>query len=276
MKRLIVTTDLSANSKAGIRFALQMAKQVKAELVFCYISEVTQPASWSDRHYDQFRKEKIAEITPKLKNFVSGIAGKGRLSMPAKFIVELGLNADRTIISVAKKYKADFICMSTRGAGKMKKIFGTTASKIITTSPTPVIVVPQRYLAKKIDKVFFASDFASLQKELKPVMVLSSALKAKVQVFHYDYLLDVPENVKRLEAKVKKNQAKNLSFHFRKMKIDYTLADHLAKDIRKEKPSLVVLFTKQNRDWFERLFLPSEAAEMSFHTNIPLLTFRKK
>lgn len=34
MKRILVTTDFSANSKAGVRFAIQLALQTKCELVF--------------------------------------------------------------------------------------------------------------------------------------------------------------------------------------------------------------------------------------------------
>jgi len=48
------------------------------------------------------------------------------------------------------------------------------------------------------------------------------------------------------------------------------------KSIRKFKPSIVVLFTKQNRDWFERLFLSSKSADISFDTKKPLLIIPKK
>ncbi len=59
-------------------------------------------------------------------------------------------------------------------------------------------------------------------------------------------------------------------------KIDIPLSEHLKKEINKEKPDLIVLFTKPNRKWFDRLFPSSEAQEMAFNTKIPLLVFRKK
>jgi len=276
MEKILVTTDLSANSKTGIRFALQMAKQLDAELNFYYVSEVTKPTSWSDLHFKKYQKENIEENTTRLMNFVRDTIGDEKMVANVKYTIDLGLKPSDLILKAAKKYKADYICMSTRGAGRVKKLFGTNASSIITTSLIPVIVVPQRYQIKPIDSILFASDFAALDREMKKVTALAERLKATVDVFHYDYLLHVPENVKKLERKSEKYVSDDIQFHFKRLEIDIPLSEHLTKDVKKEKPSLVVLFTKQNRNWFDRLVLPSESAEMSFHLNIPLLTFRKK
>lgn len=277
MEKIFVTTDLSGNSKAGIRFALQLAEQINAQLIFYYVSEVTKPTSWSNQHYELYKKENIREKTLKLKNFVNELAGGNKkLMAKASFIVELGLDVDKLIITAAKKNKASFICMSTRGAGKVKKLFGTNASSIITTSSLPVIVVPQKYRVKPIDTLFFACDFASLGKELKIVEDFAAKAKAKTKVYHYDYLLHVAENARKLESKIAKYKTKTVSFQLKRQEIEHSLSYALAEDIKKEKPSILILFTKQNRNWFDRLIMPSEATEMSFHANVPLLTFRKK
>jgi len=49
----------------------------------------------------------------------------------------------------------------------------------------------------------------------------------------------------------------------------------LQEDIRKSRPSMVAMFTKQNRDWFERLFVSSKTAQLGFDTKTPLLVFKK-
>jgi len=53
------------------------------------------------------------------------------------------------------------------------------------------------------------------------------------------------------------------------------LTTQMHRDIPASKTSLLTLFTKQNRNWFERLFLSSNSAEMTFNTKIPMLVFRK-
>jgi nucleotide-binding universal stress UspA family protein len=277
MLKLFVTTDFSANSKAGVKFALQLQAQTKCELVFYHVVEIMKPTSWNDIRYKLFAKQKIADFTEKLIAFVSNVKGeefKAKGSIAYK--VEIGTSIDQMVIQGAKKNKANFICMATKGAGRVQKFFGTNASAMINNSPIPVIVVPSGYKSKAISSIFYASDFAALGPELKKLQSFSASTQAKIKVFHYDYLLHVPENKMKLEKTAAKYATKDLSFQFRRQEIEFSLAAHLKKDIQKEKPELVVLFTKQNRKWFDRLFPSSEAQEMAFNTKLPLLVYRKK
>lgn len=277
MNKLLVTTDFSTNSKAGIKFAMQIQAQTKCELLFYHVIEIMKPTSWNDVRYKSFAKQKIAEFTEELIAFITKVKGTefkalGKIS----YKVEIGTVIDQMVIHAAKKNKADFICLATKGAGRIQKIFGTNSSSLINLSPIPVIVVPSNYNSTSITDVFYASDFVKLGPELKLVQKFATDIKAKTKVFHYDYLLHVPENLAKLEKKSSKYKTKDLSFNFRRQEIDIPLSEHLKKEIKKEKPSIIVLFTKHNRKWFDRLFPSSEAQEMAFNSKIPLLVFRKK
>lgn len=274
MNKVLVTTDLSVNSKSAIKFAVQFAKQAKSTLIFYLVSEVIKPTAWSDKHYKRHVKETTDRYLPKLKEFVEKVAGK-KLNN-AEYLVELGWDVPKMIMGAAKREKVSFICMSTHGAGKVKKLFGTNSSAIITSSATPVIVIPQKYKVNPIKNILFACDFAALSREMKLVKNMAESIKAKVNVLHYDYLLDVPEKRRKLETRAEKFRSSAINFHFKKLHIENSLSEHLSHEIKKEKPAIVVLFTKQDRNWFDRLILPSQAAEMSFHLKVPLLTFRKK
>ena len=46
MKRILVTTDFSTNSKAGVRFAIQLASQTKCELTFYNVHETLKSNAW--------------------------------------------------------------------------------------------------------------------------------------------------------------------------------------------------------------------------------------
>lgn len=276
MEKILITTDLSAKSKSGIKFAFQLASQLKAEIIVLYVAEVTKPTSWSDQHYARFFKETKSKYIPKLEDMISKTLGRSGKIKNVKYAVELSLNVSEAIIAAAKRNKVSFICMSTRGAGKVKKLFGTNATSVLTTSPIPVIVVPEKYIPEKIDKVLFASDFADLSREMKTVSAFADKLKATTKVVHFDYLLHVPENLRRLEIKSEKFTNKRTKFEFKKMNIENTLAFHLSEAIKSEKPSVIVLFTKQNRNWYDKLLLPSEASEIAFNPKVPLLTYKKK
>lgn len=275
--RLLVTTDFSANSKAGIRFALQLQSQINCELVFYHVIEIMKPTSWNDEHFKKFAKQKIASFTEELIEFVTKVRGEGFVAKgKIGFKVEIGTSIDELVIQAAKKSKSNYICMSTKGAGRIKKLFGTNASSMVNNSPIPVIVVPSTYKPKPLAELFYASDFAMLGAELKQVQKFTENTKARINVFHYDYLLHVPENKAKLEKLASKYAGKDLVFNFRRQEIEMPLSTHLKKDIRQVKPDLVILFTKQNRKWFDRLFPSSEAQEMAFNTTVPLLVFRKK
>jgi nucleotide-binding universal stress UspA family protein len=277
MKKILVTTDLSVNSKSGIRFALQLAKQTHCELHFYHAVQILKPTSWSDGRYKNFQAEKIAEFTARVTGFVKNVSERNELPLSSfKVIVQVGTRVPEMIIETAKKLKAAFVCMGTHGAGRIQKILGNIASELITTSEIPVIIVPKNYRAKPISRLFFACDFAMISKEMPVVEQLRHELNAELGVFHYDYLLHVQENRKKLEKKSMKFQNSSTTFHFKRQEIEHSLSKHLEKDIQKEKPSLVILFTKQNRNWFDRFFMQGETTELAFHAKVPLLTFRKK
>ncbi len=276
MKTVLVTTDLSTNSKSGIRFAMQLALQGNYNLVFYYVVEVMKPTSWNDQRFRNFEKDKLSEAEDRLAAFVQKVfQASGKVAGNFKYKVETGTRIAESTIAAAKAVKADLICLGTRGGGAVKKLIGTVATDLLTTSPVPVIVVPERYRVRPVKTLFYSTDMESLSTELKKVQLFAQTLKARTEVYYYDYLLMEPLNVKKMEKRVEKFKAPGINFNFRRLSVEETLAKHINKDVIKDKPSVLVLFTKQNRSWFEKLFLSSKAAELALKPNVPLLVFRK-
>jgi len=277
MKRILVTTDFSTNSTSAIRFAMQVSKQTGAELIFYHVIEIMKPTSWSRDKYAKFEVATIAENSEKLEKFVSS-AGKNLSSSvrKIKYVVEIGTDVTGFVIKAARKNKADFICISSKGAGNVKRLFGTNSSALIMHSPIPLAIIPPNYKGEKITKLFYASDLDGLKREMKVVQELASDLNAATSVYHYDYMLQEGSSTKRLEKIAAPYSSKKVKFIFKRQEIDISLSEHLSRDIKKEDPSALILFTKQNRNWFDRLFNPSETASFSFNAHVPMLVFRKK
>jgi nucleotide-binding universal stress UspA family protein len=277
MNKILVTTDFSTASKAGIRFALQLAKQTKGTLIVFHAMGLPKPTRWGDNKYNAYAEAELKKAHIRLMRFIDSIGlQSGFATKAVQGVVTEGWQVDRSVIDYATHIKANFICMSTRGAGLLKKMVGTNASTILTTSPIPVIVVPKTYQVSPISHILYSSDFNTLGSEMKKVVDFAKPLKAKVSVYHYDFLLPLDEAKIKLEKIAAKHSARNVKFYFKKLHIENSLAHHLQNDIRKSKPSLVALFTKQNRGWYDRLFLSSKSAEISFNTKTPLLVFRKR
>ena len=277
MKKLLVTTDFSVNSKAGIRFALQLANQSGCEITFLHSIEVTKPTSWSKSKYDVYAKTEMDKSTKQLKAFADELIQELKIkTRPYHVAIQMGLNVGELTVAFAKKIKADYICLSTRGAGAVKKIFGTHASYLVTHCPIPVIVVPEHYHTKSITAVWYSSDMENIAIEMKTIGSFAQAINAKVIANHYSYLMDEKSTKTKLQAIVTKYKNAKTTFKLRKLKLDHSLIHYIETDIKNEHPSIVALFTKQNHNWFSRFFLGSNSEELSFASHSPLIVFRKK
>ena len=273
---ILVTTDLSQNSKAGVRFAIQLAAQTQSKLVFYHVSELLTPTSWSKEEAIQFVDTIIKTGEEQLNAFLDAIyALFPAMSLKHESVVESGTDVDNAIINYAKKINADFICMSTHGGGVLDKIVGTNASTLVSRSPIPVIVVPRDYHKKRIDKIGYASDYAHLDDEMSIVQAFAVALNAQLDVYHFNYNVH-DTHIKTDFEKIKtKYASKKTFFHTPEICLEYSLVEHLQRMIDKEKPSILVMFTEQKDNWLERFFIESKTVDMSFGSKVPLLTMPK-
>jgi nucleotide-binding universal stress UspA family protein len=274
MRKILVTTDYSTNSKAGVRFAIQFASQSSAEIIFYHVHEGVADNNWNPKKKNENPDHDLR--LEKLHKFINSIYTSSQLPL-VKFrcVVEVGFDTNNMILNFAKQCKADYICISTRGGGTLKKLLGTTTSALIEKSTTPVLVVPKTYRIKPINEIWYSSDLANLKSELTKVQKFALPFKANIHVYYYDFMIEVDEIMNKLNKVAAKYTTKGTYFHFKKMKIDHTISHHLQNDMTKHKPSLVVLFTKQNRSWIDRLFYRNNTKEVTFDTKTPLLILKK-
>ncbi|WP_431209511.1 universal stress protein [Puia sp. P3] len=69
--RILVPTDLSPASRAGVRYAIQWSLHQPADLVFCYVVNILKPPSWSDNRYNAYAKSMRARYMRELRRFVT-------------------------------------------------------------------------------------------------------------------------------------------------------------------------------------------------------------
>ena len=178
MNKILVTTDFSTYSRAGIRFALQLASQSKVELTFIHCYYNAKPTIWTQQKFDDFEKEEVAKLYTQLDHFVMNEMKKSGIDIKlVNYACVRSLKTDEAIHLFAKEHQFNFICISTRGAGGMKKFLGTNTSELINTSLVPVIAVPYDYKPKAIKRIMYASDLANADMELKEVAKFVKPLK---------------------------------------------------------------------------------------------------
>ena len=276
MDKILVTTDFSSNSKAGLRFAIQLASQHKYQLTFFHSYYIKKPTLWSDEKYGDYEKGQARKIQNKLNLLVESIYENMKVvSKNKKCVIKSSVLTDSNIREYAREYKYNFICISARGAGVVNKILGTNTSNLINQSTVPVIAIPRNYRVSKITSILYSSDLINLENELKKVVGFTKPLKAKVELLHFHYPYEMTNNKKMINEVVKKISKHNIKLHLEDINPAETLITNIEVTIKKLKPSMMIMFTEQNRSFFDKIFLSSKSGEYSFNAKIPLLVFNK-
>jgi len=279
MKKILVPIDFSANSKKAIRFAIQFASQTNSEIIFFYVVSIMPPTTegaWDFPYYPQFQEDEVKRSQNYMEKLIKKVAGRQAFSgISYKCISQLSTNINTEINTFAEEHKVDFICIGATGTGVLGKLFGTVASYLMVHSKLPVIVVPKNYRLKPLADICLSTDMEDPEAEIKKVLKLADSLSAMVSVVHFDYEIDLTENMAKFTQITRKFESDTVRFRYRKLNALHPLNDHLRKFIVQNKPSLLVLFTKQNRNWFDRLIVRSNSVDMSFSAKVPLLVYRK-
>lgn len=276
MKKILITTDFSANSKAAIRFAVQMFEQHNCNLTFFNSCHIVQASKPGQKSFSSFENNEMHQIKIQLEKFVNGVyKSMGIVPSKVQYVVSNSFITDSNIMKYAEDHQFDFICISRSGSGNAKKLFGTNTSNLIMHSKVPVIAIPSTYRRRKISLVTYASDLANLDAEIKSVLRFSKPLGAKAQLLHFNYPSD-QQNVSKTIKEVLDAYAKeHITFKLKTIDISMNLVANMQSEIKKINPSVLVMFTNQHQSFFERLFLSSSTADYSTKSSVPLLVFRK-
>lgn len=276
MKKILVTTDLSNNSKSALRFAIQLASQNGYSLTFFHVYHILKPTSWSDTTFVSFEKSGSTEIANKLNKFVTDLyKSLGIAAETPQCVAKSGAYPDREIMKYASEHKYSFICVSRKGHGQTSRFFGSNISSLIKKSKVPVIAVPDNYKRTNISTVTYLSNLLNLDNELKKVSAFIGPLDVKVEMLHFKVPVDYLVKASQFESIKDKLASHGISAHYETLNYEKTLIENINKIIDRSKPSLLVMFTDQKRTLFEKIFLSSISAEFSSMVKCPLLVFNK-
>ena len=143
MKKILAPTDFSDLSKLGIRHALEMARDMSAEVIVYHAVDVG--GSWKTMRSELRLPRDVIETNRKvLGKFLRDHFADCMDLVEVRQMVEFGA-PDRNIVEVAEKENVDLIVMSTHGrTGIDHVILGSVTEKVVARAPCPVLVVPRR------------------------------------------------------------------------------------------------------------------------------------
>jgi universal stress protein A len=142
VRKILAPTDFSDLSKVGIRYALEMARDITAEVIVYHAIDVGE--QWGNRRTQVSLYRNLLEESRRLldrflaENFADCID-----LVEVRQVVEFG-RPYKNIVEEAATEGVDIIVMSTYGrTGIDHVILGSVTEKVVAHAPCPVLVVPR-------------------------------------------------------------------------------------------------------------------------------------
>ncbi len=275
---ILVPTDFSRASLAGIRFAIQWSQQQNAHLTFVHVMTLLRLTKWTDRQFEDFAVSERKLRQKQLDTLIADVQRRYPLPPDSYSLLLLeGVSADVVLLDYCRRHPGiHLVCMGTRGAGKVSKLFGTNTGNLITHSDIPVIAVPAAYRRKEITRILYATDLSHYQNELKEIVRLARPLHAKISVLHLVQPGETPINTNILQKVWEKEFDYPVTVDFRSADSSISQTADLDRAVTDFNPSLVIMFSDRRRTLFQRIFYPSRAENLAFSTKAPLLVLGKR
>lgn len=274
---ILVPTDFSPGSRAGIRFAVQWSRQQDAKLILVHVLNIVRMTRWSPQQFEAFAISQRRLTLGRLQRLAADVCRQMHFSRRnlSTMVIE-GISADVSLLDfISSRPDIGMICMGTRGAGRISKILGTHTGNLILHSNIPVVAVPVAYRSKAIKNILFAADLVDHKTELRRAVGVASDLKASLRVTHVAWRGETMLDPALMGKVWSQEYGYPVNMSYEPADPALSVAGNLDVVIRRRKPSLVILFTDRERSGFDRLFFPSQSEGLSFRTRVPLLVLGK-
>lgn len=270
MKKILVPTDFSSLSRSAALYAIDMAKEVKAELALVSVIEIDHSSAklmnWK-KLQEQMTRDAEKESERFLKELQPYLSGVG-LSYKTLF----GSPIEKIILEYATDQAVDLIVTGTRGASGLKAaVLGSNTAALINRSQIPVLAVPGEVKFQGFDRIALATDMVDLDDRAKTVISFAKPFHSHIDVLHVTEVQRDQRLTDELQVSLKQMTGYNkialhvVPGHDVTTTLNQYVVDHGA--------DLLVMFTHE-LGLFEKLFGKGHTREMAFHSEVPLLSFK--
>jgi len=149
IKKILAPTDLSELSKTGVRYAVELANAIEAEVTVYHVVDYDILTRYGQRSmaaatFQPPDEHFLERYQRALSEFLSDDVSTAAPSVKVHQRVELG-NPDTSIVELAKSESYDLIVLSTHGKTGLRMTVGSVTEKVVQTAPCPVLSIrPQR------------------------------------------------------------------------------------------------------------------------------------
>ena len=286
-KEILVPVDFSDASMRAAKVAVDIASHIKANVLFMhsFINPIIHSIPYADiyafdssalfkiEHAEESARKNFKKFVKKLAQEVGDEIWK---ALQTDYIIKSGY-AEEDILAYSRKNHPRLIVIGSGGENYPHGIVGSVTADIMYNANVPVLVVPKNTPDKKVSEIsdvlyatnFDETDFASIEKLLD----LLEPFDIKLTCVHVGEPRRNGWDLARLEGMRELLQKKYEKKNFLCMLLEGNdLLDTIETYIKNAGVNMLSLTTRK-RNMIARLFNPSFAREMVFHSNTPLLVF---
>ena len=273
MSRILVPVDFSLASHKALEYALNMMnKEVDKLMIFHVyalpIPDTEMPVELLSQLGDSYRE--IAETHIKKLLERVQLEHGDFLDVSAKAVPGMPVEA---ILEECESLDADLIVMGMRGKNKaLRKILGTTATRVIQNTQSPVVVVPESAAYTPVKRIAYASNLEE-ELALDKVISLANGLDAQVHCVH------IQREGEQLDLYKKSilEEAYQHDLVNSPISVDVVTNDDIIAGLNAyvefKEIDLIVMLT-HHRSIFNRIIAGSRTWEMAFQSKVPVWVFQ--
>lgn len=140
-RRILVATDLTPASMPAFEEAVRLAREDGAELILAHAYELPNmgaPMALAPEAYEDIERRLRGYAESRIQELSDSAHGRG---VRARTLVVFG-DPSEAIAKVAADEAVDLVIMGTHGRRGFSRLFlGSVATRVISTSPCPVLTV---------------------------------------------------------------------------------------------------------------------------------------
>lgn len=289
--KILIPVDFSSYSLKACEFGFNFAEHIHAEIVLfhVYFTPIYIPnIQYVTEEYNTLNPQPVIkgvgeDIHKKLLNLSKAVDKKiadGEYpNVHYTCVLREGI-PEEEILHYAKKERPVIIIMGTRGESQKElDLIGSVTAEVIDRSPTFVYAIPENAVSKTFDEIKRVGMITNFdQRDLiafDSLITTFKDYKFEISLLHLN-----TDEQKRTWNEIKLAGIKEyFKKQYPELKLDYHIIDenHLLTNLEEfltEKQIDVLCVTNYKRNIFARLFNPSIARKMLFHSRIPLLVIK--
>ncbi|MEO9020601.1 MAG: universal stress protein [Ginsengibacter sp.] len=274
MKRILVPVDFSTTSKKAFRFAADIASKSGGTILLYHLYTPGKKAALGFGENINEYNNRIEENSLKRLQRLKKKVWEDTAEVPVSTIVGRTPVIDN-ILGFAEHNHVDMIVMGTQGASGLKKVtMGSVAAKIIVRSDIPVLLVPEKFEWKSIEKIVFTTDIHKADSKALPMVFdfanLYNALVTLVNLIDSRHQYDEKRN-KDFEtyAYYVQRNFNDSRIQFKQLKT--TSVVKTMENLYEEIPYDMLVMARRKLSAKDRFFQKSFTKRMAYITSQPLL-----